>query len=141
MLVPTIPGWKAETIGDDICWMKYGADGRLYAALVYATDLFDASTIARLAEHWRNLLADALRDPQQAIGDLALYSPAEQQQLAQWAEGGPLQQRALDVPARISAHAQTTPEAIAVVQGARRLSYAQLDAQAKMARFTGRPQW
>lgn len=31
MLVPTIPGWKAETIGDDICWMKYGDDGRLYA--------------------------------------------------------------------------------------------------------------
>ena len=31
MLVPTIPGWKAETIGDDICWMKFGADGRLYA--------------------------------------------------------------------------------------------------------------
>ena len=31
MLVPTIPGWKAETIGDDICWMKIGDDGRLYA--------------------------------------------------------------------------------------------------------------
>ena len=31
MLVPTIPGWMAETIGDDICWMKFGADGRLYA--------------------------------------------------------------------------------------------------------------
>ena len=31
MLVPTIPGWKAETIGDDICWMKFGDDGRLYA--------------------------------------------------------------------------------------------------------------
>ena len=31
MLAPTIPGWKAETIGDDICWMKFGADGRLYA--------------------------------------------------------------------------------------------------------------
>ena len=31
MLVPTIPGWKAETIGDDICWMKFGADGRLHA--------------------------------------------------------------------------------------------------------------
>jgi phosphoenolpyruvate carboxykinase (GTP) len=31
MLVPTIPGWKAETIGDDICWMKFGSDGRLYA--------------------------------------------------------------------------------------------------------------
>ena len=31
MLVPTIPGWKAETIGDDICWMKFGDDGQLYA--------------------------------------------------------------------------------------------------------------
>ncbi|MFV0307694.1 MAG: phosphoenolpyruvate carboxykinase (GTP) [Desertimonas sp.] len=31
MLVPTIPGWTAETIGDDICWMKFGEDGRLYA--------------------------------------------------------------------------------------------------------------
>ena len=31
MLTPTIPGWTAETIGDDIAWMKFGEDGRLYA--------------------------------------------------------------------------------------------------------------
>jgi len=31
MLVPTIPGWKVETVGDDIAWLKFGSDGRLYA--------------------------------------------------------------------------------------------------------------
>ena len=31
MLVPTLPDWKVETVGDDICWMKFGPDGRLWA--------------------------------------------------------------------------------------------------------------
>src|SRR4029078_5451589 len=31
MLTPTLPGWKVETVGDDIAWMKFGDDGRLYA--------------------------------------------------------------------------------------------------------------
>ena len=30
MLVPSLPGWKVETVGDDICWLRFGEDGRLY---------------------------------------------------------------------------------------------------------------
>jgi len=32
MIQPTVPGWTAEMIGDDICWMHFGPDGRLYAS-------------------------------------------------------------------------------------------------------------
>ena len=31
MLEPTLPGWKVETVGDDIAWMRFGSDGRLWA--------------------------------------------------------------------------------------------------------------
>ncbi len=31
MMIPTLPGWKVETVGDDICWMQIGSDGRLWA--------------------------------------------------------------------------------------------------------------
>jgi phosphoenolpyruvate carboxykinase (GTP) len=31
MLQPTVPGWRVETVGDDIAWMRFGPDGRLYA--------------------------------------------------------------------------------------------------------------
>jgi phosphoenolpyruvate carboxykinase (GTP) len=31
MMIPTLPGWKVECVGDDIAWMKFGADGRLHA--------------------------------------------------------------------------------------------------------------
>jgi phosphoenolpyruvate carboxykinase (GTP) len=31
MMIPTLPGWKVETVGDDIAWMKFGEDGRLHA--------------------------------------------------------------------------------------------------------------
>jgi phosphoenolpyruvate carboxykinase (GTP) len=32
MMIPTLPDWRVETVGDDIAWMKFGSDGRLYAA-------------------------------------------------------------------------------------------------------------
>jgi phosphoenolpyruvate carboxykinase (GTP) len=31
MMLPSLPGWKVDTVGDDIAWMRFGPDGRLYA--------------------------------------------------------------------------------------------------------------
>src|SRR5260370_40789080 len=31
MMVPNLPGWKVECVGDDIAWLRFGSDGRLYA--------------------------------------------------------------------------------------------------------------
>ncbi|AVE04890.1 non-ribosomal peptide synthetase [Pseudomonas palleroniana] len=56
-------------------------DQRLGCCLTYSTDLFDEPRIARMAEHWRNLLEALIGDPQQRLSELPLLSAAEQRAL------------------------------------------------------------
>ena len=56
---------------------------QLFAAFTYATDIFDAATIAAMAGHWRNILVSVCRDPQQFVGDVALLADTERKQLIQ----------------------------------------------------------
>ena len=56
-------------------------DHRLGCCLTYSTDLFDEPRIARMAEHWRNLLEALIADPQQRLSELPLLSAAEQRAL------------------------------------------------------------
>ncbi|MFJ3451792.1 condensation domain-containing protein, partial [Pseudomonas sichuanensis] len=106
------------------------ADG-LFASLTYATDLFDASTVARLAKHWQQLLAAVVADPAQRIGALALLDAEETRaQLAQWNPNPGTFAAEQCLHQLIAAQAAARPEAIAVSFQGQQLSYAQLNARA-----------
>ncbi|MGU4157125.1 pyoverdine non-ribosomal peptide synthetase PvdD, partial [Pseudomonas aeruginosa] len=96
-----------------------------------ATDLFDASTVERLAGHWRNLLRGIVANPRQRLGELPLLdAPERRQTLSEWnpaqrecAVQGTLQQR-------FEEQARQRPQAVALILDEQRLSYGELNARA-----------
>ncbi|BBP69935.1 pyoverdine sidechain peptide synthetase [Pseudomonas sp. Seg1] len=100
---------------------------QLFAAFTYATDIFDAATIAAMAGHWRNILASVCRDPQQLISEVALLADVEHAQLIQSTEAEPL---FASVQTRFEAQVARTPQAAAVIlatEPSPSLSYAELN--------------
>ncbi|MCO3743694.1 amino acid adenylation domain-containing protein, partial [Pseudomonas aeruginosa] len=94
-------------------------------------DLFDASTVERLAGHWRNLLRGIVANPRQRLGELPLLdAPERRQTLSEWnpaqrecAVQGTLQQR-------FEEQARQRPQAVALILDEQRLSYGELNARA-----------
>ncbi len=109
------------------------ADGAMDAELIYAAELFDAAAIGRISRHYGTLLQALVDDPSQRIGDVDLLDATEWQQLREWSEGDTAAAAAsagLLVHQQIAAFADTTPDAVAVLCGDRRLTYAELNARA-----------
>ncbi|KVC71527.1 non-ribosomal peptide synthetase [Burkholderia ubonensis] len=106
--------------------------GTFDAAFVYALDLFDADAIARLAQRFVTLLADALARPDVPVGDLDWLPEAERAQLFAWnaspAAGD--DEPFIPVHARIAAHAQARPDARGVADIDRALTRGEVDARA-----------
>ncbi|WP_201020676.1 condensation domain-containing protein, partial [Pseudomonas cichorii] len=103
----------------------------LGASLIYATDLFDAATIERMAEHWRNVLHAMTANLHQRIADLPLLSAAEREQTLQdWNRDVavyPSEQCAHQV---IETQATRVPQAIALTLGNEQLTYDALNRRA-----------
>ncbi|AFJ59187.1 non-ribosomal peptide synthetase PvdL [Pseudomonas fluorescens A506] len=106
-------------------------DHRLGCCLTYSTDLFDEPRIARMAEHWRNLLEALVADPGQRLSELPLLSADEQRALQDSLGVGKGEHR-LDqcIHQLFSQQASQRPEAPALTFAGVTLSYAQLDERA-----------
>ncbi|HEX6289565.1 MAG TPA: amino acid adenylation domain-containing protein [Herpetosiphonaceae bacterium] len=103
----------------------------LQGAVEYATDLFDATTIARLVDHYQTLLAGMIADPARSIASLPLLTQAERRQIVVDWNHTPLEVRPdLLVHQLVEAQAARTPDALAVVFGDASLTYAAFDRRA-----------
>ncbi|HVU67466.1 MAG TPA: condensation domain-containing protein, partial [Ktedonobacteraceae bacterium] len=114
-----------------------GTEHGLTGAIQYSVDLFDATTIARLAGHLQNLLAAIVAAPSGRIAELQFQTSAELQQLLQeW--NPPVNEEAEDrCPHQLfEEQARRTPDLPALVQEEQSLSYAELDQRAtRLARY------
>ncbi|WP_130908774.1 non-ribosomal peptide synthase/polyketide synthase, partial [Pseudomonas antarctica] len=106
-------------------------DHRLGCCLTYSTDLFDEPRIARMAEHWRNLLEALIANPQQRLSELPLLTATEQRAL-QNSLGVEAGEHRLDqcIHALFSQQANSRPDAPALTFAGETLTYRELDARA-----------
>ncbi|WP_380284002.1 amino acid adenylation domain-containing protein [Kitasatospora purpeofusca] len=110
---------------------SFDADGTpagLECAIDYATDLFDRETVEAIAARFGRLLAAVAAQPGRPIGRADLLAEGERAELL--APAAPLPAEVPMLPAAFAAQAARTPEATALVFGATRLDYAELDARA-----------
>jgi amino acid adenylation domain-containing protein/non-ribosomal peptide synthase protein (TIGR01720 family) len=123
--------WQGRTTQFDLTLDTYEKGGRLHAALTYANDLFDAPTIARMAQHWTRLLHGMVGDPRQRISDLPLLEQAEYQRIVHdWNRADECFAEDSCVHQLISKHVVASPDALAVTFADTHLTYSQLDRQA-----------
>ncbi|WP_304796397.1 condensation domain-containing protein, partial [Aquabacterium sp.] len=125
-------GWQIAAIARDNGAAQFDlsldteqdSHGLISGFFTYVTDLFDATTIERLADHYQQLLARLVDNPTIAIAQQALLSNAEQTQFELWNVWAKTYDEATPVHQLIQCRAAQQPDAVALVCGGRQLSYA-----------------
>jgi amino acid adenylation domain-containing protein len=108
--------------------LQEGAEG-LSGSLEYATDLFERASVERLVEYLSRVLAMVTQRPEQRVADICMLSPAERMRLLQWrGEEGRYPQQC--VHELFTQQAIATPDAVALAQQERQVSYGELERKA-----------
>ncbi|HSK79411.1 MAG TPA: amino acid adenylation domain-containing protein, partial [Thermoanaerobaculia bacterium] len=107
-------------------------EGGLAGTLEHATDLYDGATVDRLMGHFERLLAAAVSTPDEPVSALSLLSPEERGQiLIEWNDTAAAPAPRACLHELFEAQARRTPDAVALVDGERKLLYRELDEDAE----------
>ncbi|HWH90152.1 MAG TPA: non-ribosomal peptide synthetase [Pseudomonas sp.] len=128
LLAEELPWHSREAKFDLQLHSEEDRNGRLTLSFDYASELFNATTIERLAEHFHNLLAEICERPQQPIGDLRLLTASEQQQQSAWSVA-PCTPAPQWLPELLNEQLRKTPQRTALVWDGGSLDFAELHAQ------------
>ena len=133
----SLPGLSIQRIEQSYPFAKFDLtlslvekDNQLHALWEYVTDLFEAQTIQRMAEHFEVLLKAIVQNPEQPISTLPLMTTAEIEQLQAWNATERDYPRELTIVDLFEQQVSKTPNDIAVVFGEQRLTYWQLNQKA-----------
>ncbi|MGY3450251.1 amino acid adenylation domain-containing protein [Bradyrhizobium sp. USDA 4353] len=130
LTVSTVAADEHPTTKFDLTlFVRETADG-IECALEYATDLFDAATIARLADHFVRLLQDIAARPEARLSELNLLSAEERRQLESWSGSSAAYEQDRCLHQLFAAQAARDPAALAVVMEGEELSYGALERRA-----------
>lgn len=131
-------GWESEirSVRFDLELHIWDTAEGLVGTFMYNTDLFDASTIARMAGHFQTLLHAVAAEPDRRLSRLPFLSEDERRRLLRLSEGEPAEALPACVHHLFEAQVKRTPAAAALTCDEESLSYAELNARAnRMARY------
>jgi aspartate racemase len=124
-------GLEPAAVDSELCLFAWPEGERLEGVVKYNAELFEASTIERLARHYATLLESVVDNPDQPITTLPLLTPAERHQLlVEWNDTKSEYPENLCVHQLFETRARNTPDAVAAVFESQRLTYRELNGQA-----------
>jgi amino acid adenylation domain-containing protein len=140
------PGWDLNQLDVEVGTAKFDLDLELddrpeglFGRFVYSTDLFDATTMERMAGHFETMLEAIVTDPEEKVSRLPMLTAAEKEQLTDWNRTEAEFPREFCVHELVEGQAGRTPGAIAVEHGDQRLTYRQLEQRSnQLAHFLRR---